>query len=100
MQFIDGQSLAQVIADLRGQSAHLPGQAGAAVADGPNGSAGARERSATPSTLGNPTAVALTTERSARGSAYIRASAPLGRQAAGALGPSHQLRGIHRAITP
>jgi tetratricopeptide (TPR) repeat protein len=100
MQYIEGQTLAQVIADLRLQKADLhkgkmqalPPNPDKLDSEGPIGNL--------QSANCNPTMVALTTERSARSPGYFRAVARLGVQAAEALEHAHQLGVIHRDIKP
>jgi serine/threonine protein kinase len=93
MQFIDGQTLAAVIRDLRQQA----GLEGGDPATAPDAARGPHDASRT---AAGSTVAALSTERSTREAAFFRAAAHLGVQAASALEHAHQLGVIHRDIKP
>jgi serine/threonine protein kinase len=100
MQFIDGQTLAEVIADLRSQGPDLKKESGDFVTTGPYH---ADRQTAVPdlkSAVTEPTVTALSTERSIRSPAYFRTVAQLGVHAAEALEHAHELGVVHRDIKP
>jgi eukaryotic-like serine/threonine-protein kinase len=98
MQFIEGQSLAEVIADLRNSGPRGPEGTAIDSRSGPQPPGGeAHESTPTPPIRKS---AAWPTERSTKSTAYFRAVTQLGIEAAEALEHAHLLGVVHRDIKP
>jgi eukaryotic-like serine/threonine-protein kinase len=98
MQFIEGQSLAEMIAELRADvKSGLPRTS---VDPPPPEEPGGKPAQSAPEMVSTRTHAALATDRSSRSAAYFRSIAELGVEAALALEHAHQLGVVHRDIKP
>jgi serine/threonine protein kinase len=96
MQFIEGRSLAEMIAELRADVSGFPRPS----VDSPPDEVAREAAESAPEMVSTRTHAALATDRSSRSAAYFRSVAELGVEAALALEHAHQLGVVHRDIKP